>query len=374
LLESIGTSFSIVRERLAFLFFSSSNNDVLVLDSEPRLELSESLLVGGEKDPDEPLLLRDYLRLFTKLVPRNVVDPFIVPLVNDAIDQLLDDPDRAQADLETLTSLYSHREAFRALLKVFGLRRAENKEILHTAARYWEVTRETEDPLLLQIVKDHFLVLESPEEDPEALKFVEDMWRLSGGNDTQILLKLAVAYEDANNEGRMVAIIEEFLGRSAPTLELAVVYTRSLTALGRPSDALEFINRFKAEFSKDVAFFSAWADVLLRTNDLVGVEALLSEDVPGLQGLKTNSPAVYAGLLRLVRRTTELDSFLTQNLQSALRRGPSAELQRLGELFDRFGRWEEFEASIRSAMSERAATEFLSDVRRQPPRVGLRRR
>jgi len=177
-----------------------------VLDSEPRLELSESLLVGGEKDPDEPLLLRDYLRLFTKLVPRNVVDPFIVPLVNDAIDQLLDDPDRAQADLETLTSLYSHREAFRALLKVFGLRRAENKEILHTAARYWEVTRETEDPLLLQIVKDHFLVLESPEEDPEALKFVEDMWRLSGGNDTQILLKLAVAYEDANNEGRTVAI------------------------------------------------------------------------------------------------------------------------------------------------------------------------
>jgi hypothetical protein len=365
---------SFLNEEARDLASTLAIDDILILHSEPQLELSESLLVGGETSAEEPLLLRDYLRLFTKLVPRDVIDPYIAPLVREAMDRAFDDPARAQADLETLTNTYPHREAFRALLKFYRLRRASNKEIIHTAARFWEVTGETDDPLLLEIVKDHFLKLQTPEEDPEALRFVEDIWRRSGGSDTEILRKLAVAYEDGDNELKAVAAIEDFLGRAAPTIQLAVVYLRLLTAVERFQEGLDFINRFKSEFAGDEAFFSAWADVLLGRNDLLGVEELLTQDAPGLQELKTNRPTVYARLLQLARKTSELDSFLTQSLMSVVRAGPSAELQRIGELFDRFGRWEEFELRVRQTMSEKAATDFLVDVRRSRRTVGVRRR
>jgi len=199
----------------------------------------------------------------------------------------------------------------------------------------------------------------------ESLKFVEALWRISTPNDTPILMKLANAYEDGDDESRAILLIEEFLSRSAPFLDLAVIYIRCLTTVDRAADALEFINRFKPEFSKEVDFVSAWADVLLHTNDLVGIDVILSQDTPGLQALRTSSPVTYANLLRLGRRGTELDSFLTQSLQSAIRGGPSAELQRVGELFERFGRWEEFERHVRSVMTERTAIDFLNDVRRR---------
>jgi len=51
--------------------------EVFVLHSEPELELSESLRVGGEKSPDESPLLADYLRLFRRLIPKGVIAPRI---------------------------------------------------------------------------------------------------------------------------------------------------------------------------------------------------------------------------------------------------------------------------------------------------------
>lgn len=41
----------------------------IVLHDDAELQRQEHLLVGGNKSPDESLLLRDYLRLFGKIVP-----------------------------------------------------------------------------------------------------------------------------------------------------------------------------------------------------------------------------------------------------------------------------------------------------------------
>ena len=55
--------------------------EVLILHSEPDLQVAESLHIGSDKRPGESPLLMDYQQLFFRLVPNDVIEPHIVPLV-----------------------------------------------------------------------------------------------------------------------------------------------------------------------------------------------------------------------------------------------------------------------------------------------------
>src|SRR5258708_21298983 len=44
-------------------------SEILILHSETRLQLREALRVGSNISPDESVILRDYLRLFSRVVP-----------------------------------------------------------------------------------------------------------------------------------------------------------------------------------------------------------------------------------------------------------------------------------------------------------------
>lgn len=48
-------------------------DELLVLHSEPDLQVTESLRVGGDRSVEESVLLRDYLRLFTRIIPVDVL-------------------------------------------------------------------------------------------------------------------------------------------------------------------------------------------------------------------------------------------------------------------------------------------------------------
>jgi hypothetical protein len=59
--------------------------EVLILHSEPDLQVTESLHIGNDKRPGESPLLMDYLRLFARLVPNDVIESHIIPLVQDTV-------------------------------------------------------------------------------------------------------------------------------------------------------------------------------------------------------------------------------------------------------------------------------------------------
>lgn len=48
-------------------------SEILVLHSEPELQVDETLRVGGDRSPDESPLLKDYIRLFEQLFPKDLV-------------------------------------------------------------------------------------------------------------------------------------------------------------------------------------------------------------------------------------------------------------------------------------------------------------
>ncbi|MFO3798101.1 MAG: hypothetical protein ACK8QZ_12640, partial [Anaerolineales bacterium] len=130
-------------------------DELVTLHAEPFLDDGERLLVGGKIGPNELPLLRDYLKLFSKLIPPEDVRPYVGSLIKQATSILLDSPDAAQAELETLTTYCADQEAYRALLKIYQLRNAPTEKIISTAALMWQMSNwpSKPDPLLIDIVR-----------------------------------------------------------------------------------------------------------------------------------------------------------------------------------------------------------------------------
>jgi hypothetical protein len=89
-------------------------DELMTLHTEPFLETGEQLLVGGENSPHDLPLLRDYLRLFSKIIPAEDIQPHVGQLIKRAVSRLLDDPDTAQSELEAppIPRTRKHTEPF----------------------------------------------------------------------------------------------------------------------------------------------------------------------------------------------------------------------------------------------------------------------
>ncbi len=51
--------------------------EVLILHSEPELQVKEIIRIEGDKTVDESLLLRDYLSLISEMIPKEIIEPQI---------------------------------------------------------------------------------------------------------------------------------------------------------------------------------------------------------------------------------------------------------------------------------------------------------
>jgi formylglycine-generating enzyme required for sulfatase activity len=79
--------------------------ELFVLHTEPELQLREVLSFGGGKEPDESLLLRDYLALFGKLIP---VEVLVGPTVRAFAERKETDRSSIEKDFARLAELAPH--------------------------------------------------------------------------------------------------------------------------------------------------------------------------------------------------------------------------------------------------------------------------
>lgn len=89
-----------------------------VLHRSPALEIRESLLIAGITEGDELALLRDYLRLLAEIVPQEVLQLRIEPIV-EALAAVGTIPREPSLDLIAATESYPRPEQCSALLKFY---------------------------------------------------------------------------------------------------------------------------------------------------------------------------------------------------------------------------------------------------------------
>lgn len=341
--------------------------EVFVLHSEAALQVREELRVGGGTNPDDSILLRDYLRLFAPFVPKESIEPKLSDLIQKAWAKLRQDPDAAVEEMEQYAESFGHPETYRELLRFYQVRNAPAASILRRAQRLWEITRDSSEEYLWSVVRRHFEPVlpfqrKSTEWYPD-LDFMRALWRDAGAKDPSFGLKLAEAYrgEDQQSTGADVLLEIVRTSEASVTVVSRCIYMLDLSKRGQ--DAEELIQRFKTKLGTEIEFATAWARHALRSqNKAAAVEIIGSPVIARLR------PSL-AGLLHLHAGNPETARVLSQAILGEIseREVPRADLADLGALFRELGGLEEFE----KAVTQSYPMEVTRDLRERPR---LRRR
>jgi MinD-like ATPase involved in chromosome partitioning or flagellar assembly len=338
--------------------------EVFVLHSEAALQLREALRVGSGTNPDESILLRDYLRLFAPFVPKESIEPKLKDLIENAWEKLRSDPDAAVKDMEQYAESFGHPETYRELLRFYQVRNAPTTSIMKRAQRLWEITRDSGDRDLWAVVNKHFEPTPPYQRKPHEwypnLEFMRALWRDAGALDAKFGYRLAEAYdfEDKDSLGADVLLEVIRTGDLSPATVARCIYMLDYSKRGDEAEAL--IQKFKTKLGAEPNFAAAWARHALRMQNKAA-----SAEITALPVISALSPSIVA-LLHISAGNVERAATLTQPIlgEIAERVVSRRDLDELAVLFKETGRWDDFE----KAVSRAYPGEIVRDPRDRPVR------
>jgi MinD-like ATPase involved in chromosome partitioning or flagellar assembly len=339
--------------------------EVFVLHSEAALQVREALRVGAGTNPDDSILLRDYLRLFAPFVPRESIEPKLKDLIERAWTKLRDDPDAAVKDMEQYAESFGHPETYRELLRFYQVRNAPPPLILRRAQRIWEITRDSGEQFLWSVVNRHFevtpLYQRKPNDWQPNLEFLRAVWLAAGARDPKFGIKLADAYSFDDKETLAADVLLEIIRTSEPSSTVISRCVFMLDTSGRNEEAEALIQRFKASFGTDVVFVNAWGRHVLRLKDKAG-----SSEITKLPVIPKLNPSLAALLYSNAGNLEEAAGLSSAILSEIVEtRVSHSDIAELSGIFRQIGRLEEFENAV-----ERA---YPGDARRARERARLLR-
>jgi len=345
-----------------------SCHSAFVLHSEAALQVREMLRVGSGMDPDESVLLRDYLRLFATFVPKEAIEPKVHDLIEKAWEKLRHDPDAAVKDMEEYAESFGHPETYRELLRFYQVRNVAAVSILRRAQRLWEITRDSKDPYLWEVLSRYFEPTPTyPRKRDEwcpSLDFMRELWRDAGRRDPKFGMKLAEQYNTEDIESGAADILLEIINSSDPSSRVVIFCIQMLDIAKRIEEADGIIARYKARLGNDPDFATSWARHALRTNNKGA-----ASEITKLPAISTLRPFL-AGLLYSRVGSTEQAAALADQILVELseRDVPTRDLDELGLLFRELGRADEFEKAITRGYP----ADVIQNLRDRPRRIRRR--
>jgi hypothetical protein len=348
-----------------------SCSDVFVLHTEPALEMRESLRVGSGISPDESVLLRDYLRLFASVVPKDLIKPKLGKLIQLAREKMWNNPEAALKEVEELAESFGHPETYRELLRFYEVRNVRGAPVLKRAQRLWELTRDSKDVVLWQVLQKCFDSDEEWDNDDEwspAMEFVETVWRDAGHRDVEFGKRIAGAYNNqGDQEARAADVLLEIIDSSGPDAQLVADCIGYLDASDRSNEANRLIQGLKVKLFGDSIFLGAWAKHALMDKNKDELAELtqtpIKEHLAGIRPSLAAQVFFKNGLIK------EASAIADRALRDLRERGPRSEIDAndAAELFHGLGRWDDFE----KALEGRFPSRILENMRE---RFGLRKR
>lgn len=347
-------------------------SDIYVLHSESALEVRESLRIGSGTSPDESILLRDYLRLFASVVPKDLIKSKVQMIVEQARDKIWEDPDGAVKEVEELAESFGHPELYRSLLSFYEVRNASTDLVMKRAKRLWELTGDSSEPLLWKIVKKFvesfpLRIMRRDNDWPGMLSFMEAVWRAAGNNDQQVGMRLADGYSLADLDSHAADLLLEMMRESEPNAKLASRCIQILGYASRAADATVLIEDLKKRLSGEPEFLEAWAQHALRVPNKESLMEL--GQPPMIDILRRHNLYLSARIYRQLGNLAEANVAAETLLREAIREEPPnrESLREAGMLFSDLGRWEEFEAFV----EDKLPPHWLMEIR---DRIGMTKR
>lgn len=338
--------------------------DIFTLHSETALELREVLRVGGCVSPDESILLRDYLRLFATLVPKELMLTQVDTLVQQAKARMWDEPEAALLEMEELTESFGHPDIYRALFQFYRVRNVQGIPALKKAQRYWQISQDNQNPWVWELIQNSFKPAYSWEKEwsPD-LDFIGAVWRDTGAYDEKVGGRLAVAYSNQDQYSKAADIFLTILSFSAePTAKMVVDCLKALQRAKRNSEAEAIINAYRLTLAESPEFLAAWANFALTIKHDNFLNELANPPFIGL--LEKTDSILPIALLDAVGHADKAD-VLTEKfiLSKDYSRGDNfSEAMEIANIYKKRGKWDFFEKFIRPQLPEEIWREIESGI------------
>ena len=320
---------------------------ICILHSDRKLELSESLRIGEEGVTKETHLLRDYLILFSKIIPNTVIVPKLDSILKEITANLLDHPDKAQEELEGLVLTYSHPKSLETLIDFYILRNAGREKILGAFQDLW-MTYGIDNPKTLSKYVSLFMKweLSSRKEREFELAIIEKHLELYPEDMIAVERRLAEAYKKYDKSEmalehylRLLDVIKE---KSEILGEILDIYIKK----ERPEDAMVLFENYSAIIDAEVSLRVKKVEVMFKAGKLEEVRELLDDGGVTERELFDEKPYVYFSVMKRLGRSEEADKKLNMMLNEALRRGEDRRLMEVGRIFYSLDKAEEFKNKI----------------------------
>jgi hypothetical protein len=348
---------------------------VFLLHSDESLAYEEALRIGGKWTVDESPLLRDYLHLFAHIIPSEQVEPHLDRLIDDATkDKLLENPDRAQSDLEALAIYCPHPASYLALLKFYRLRNAPSMTILRTAVRFWEVSHRPDHPVLQAVVREYYRPDRGSFDEtiPSVGKFALAVWESTPHRDPEVGFLIADHAMRFKRKEVVLNVIQQILDGAHARPEIVVPCINRLVSIGEYTMAASIIQKWTTILTENSDFQVAWASLVVATEDPTVARGHFESQAFRPASVLAKAPQVYVRLLKLAGRKDELEAALRNAFDRALASKNIGELRSAGVLFAEFGQSDIFRRRIIESLPEDEARDIISWFQR--PGSRLRRR
>ena len=323
--------------------------DICILHSDRELELSESLRMGQELTAKEMPLLRDYLRLFSKIIPNEAVLPELDRVLENITTtaNLLEDPDRTQRELEELVKGYLQPKTLEKLIDFYILRNVEKGKILNTFHNLWQ-TFGIDTLKTLSKYSSLFMTWDrSPWKEPKfELAIIEKYVESNPKDRIAIEKRLAAIYMQYGKNTRALKhylrLLDKVKDKNEILGRILDIYIREQLY----DDGMKLCENYSDIIDGDASLRVNRVEFVFRTDNIEKLQQLLDDGGTTEKALSEAKPIIYMNVMERLGKEEKAYKKLNGMLNSSLAKRSPRRLLEIGEIFYGLDRADEFRNKI----------------------------
>ncbi len=323
--------------------------DICILHSDRELELSESLRISQKGITKETPLLRDYLRLFSKTIPDEVIRPKLDNILEEIVTNanLFEDPDKTQQELEGLVASYLHPRTLEKLIEFYILRKEGREKILNAFHDLWRTFGIDNSKMLSKYVTLFMKWdLSSWNEPNFELAIIEKYLESSLEDRIAVERRLAKAYGEYNKPKKAlkhyIQVLEEVKEKDKILGEILDIYIEKKLY----DDAMGLFEKYSDIIDSDASLRVKKVEVMFKVGKVEEVQKLLDDGGITERNLFDEKPSLYVGIMERLGQSDEANKKLNMMLNAALMSRSLRRLDEVGEIFYRLNRADEFKNKV----------------------------
>jgi MinD-like ATPase involved in chromosome partitioning or flagellar assembly/tetratricopeptide (TPR) repeat protein len=321
--------------------------DICILHSDRELELSESLRISQEGLTKETPLLQDYLRLFSKIIPDEVILPKLDSVLEEITANILEKPDKTQEELEGLVISYPHPKSLEKLIDFYILRNAGREKMLGAFHDLWR-TFGIDNPKILSKYVSFFMKWElSQWREPNfKLATIERYLELRPEDRIAVEKRLAEAYKVyARPEMALkhyLQLLKEVKEKDEILGKILDIYIEKKLY----ADAMTLFEKYSDIIDTDISLRVKKVEVMFKEGKVEEVQKMLDDGGITESALSERKPSLYFSAMEGLGKSEEVNKRLNIMLTEAFMKGNPTRLRDVGKIFYNMGRADEFKNKI----------------------------